>query len=366
MADRNRRKGRFRDIANELLEVTREAAQHVAERAAAWASKAPAGTQRIGGTSKRGQRRVERVEEQANKRGPQESPPPPSRRGATPGRAQRAADNTPTPPRNPRPKAFASRGFGPTRVAFRSRQRPKPSPIKAPTPTRGGRGGGGRRRGSRRGAGAPTSDRVDFQASFSGYEPVSRHAYLSKLGNSDQIERWTKIKAGELPDDDDTPRPRTDEQLEEETREALQAIEQASRDEQDRIRTAAEGRESELLRLADRLENEAEEMMRDDPEEAQRLRRQADDAEEEASQVMRDANREWERVSERNTEQISDTRSQMRREFEAEVEQYEEQKKERIAELTIEVDAEIAKAINDKYFEEIDDEDWVEITDIRL
>lgn len=163
---------------------------------------------------------------------------------------------------------------------------------------------------------------------------VAGHAVPGAL-----MDRWAHIDAGELPPDDDTPRPPTPEQAEEVEAEGLAEVQSWGEQRNERVREDVEAEVS-------RLEAEADELrMTPGPARTAALRR-ARRLEQQAEDRVEEGRRELERIAEQVREQREEVRAQVR----AQVERAEAVVEERVAELRAGLRAEIEAQVSARYF----------------
>lgn len=184
-----------------------------------------------------------------------------------------------------------------------------------------------------------------FQAiiDFSGMT-VKRSVPASEVGY-EKMERWAAIAAGELPPDDDTPRPPTDEQIEQAEADAIEEIEAWGRQQEAQIRAKAE--------------SDADSIYGDETTGSARHNRART-----ASSIWRRAEQDIEEVG----DQVREERAKARRAILDDAERKQEECKETIKQLRTGLEKEVKDVLNGtNYFEGSSNPDMAEhVTGIVL
>lgn len=168
---------------------------------------------------------------------------------------------------------------------------------------------------------------------------VSRTVVAGRYIKAEQIDRWAAIQAGQLPADDDTPRPPSPEQVEEREREELAEIHRWGEARNDAIREDTHQQVSTLNSQADAAEATYGPGRPAALRHARRLRAQAQDVAEEGRSRMASV-----------ADQVREARTDSRQSIRREADQAEERVRQRIEELRSGLRAEVQSVVNTQYF----------------
>lgn len=168
---------------------------------------------------------------------------------------------------------------------------------------------------------------------------VSRTIVAGRYVKAEQINRWAAIQAGQLPADDDTPRPPTSDQVEEREREELDEAHRWGEARNDAIREETHHEVSALNSQADDAEATYGPGRPAALRHARRLRSQAQDVAEEGRTRMAAV-----------ADQVREARAESRQHIRREADQAEERAQQRIEELRSGLKAEVQTVVNAQYF----------------